>query len=347
MNQPIKLTQFAKSAGCGCKIAPAVLNDMLQNHRIAQAANLLSGNQTNDDAAVYKLNDETVLLVTADFFMPIVNDAFTFGKIAAANAISDIYAMGGKPVTAVAIMGWPVEKLSGELAGKVMEGANEVCKEAGILISGGHTIESPEPFFGLSVNGIAKPNQVKYNSTAKPNDKIYLTKPLGAGILATALKRDLLSVEQTAALYDFLTPLNTFGMHLGNCKAVSALTDVTGFGIIGHLTEMCNAANISATINYNQIPVLTDALSFANNHVLPDATYRNWNAYCSNIFLANEINALEAFAVLSDPQTNGGFLIAVEPTLESEFLNLAATHQVTLHQIGVFTEKDEKTIRFV
>lgn len=347
MNQPIKLTQFAKSAGCGCKIAPAVLNEMLQNNRIFSDVNLLSGNQTNDDAAVYKLNDDMVLLATTDFFMPIVNDAFTFGKIAAANAINDIYAMGGKPITAIAIMGWPVEKLSTELAAKVMEGANETCKNAGILISGGHTIESPEPFFGLSVNGMAKTNEVKYNCTAKSNDLIYLTKPLGAGILATALKRGLLNNEQTISLYDFLTPLNAFGMHLGNCKAVSALTDVTGFGIMGHLTEMCLGAKISANIEYKKIPVLPEAIGFINNHVLPDATYRNWNAYCADIYLANEINALEAFAVLSDPQTNGGFLIAVDPTLEVDFLKLAEIHNIDVFKIGIFTAQAEKVIRFI
>jgi selenide,water dikinase len=347
MNQPVKLTQFAKSAGCGCKIAPAVLNEILENNRILKDANLLNGNKNNEDAAVYKLNDENLLLVTTDFFTPIVDDAFIFGKTAAANAINDIYAMGGKPLTAIAIMGWPVEKLSGELAAKVIEGANETCKIAGVLISGGHTIESPEPFFGLSVNGLAKPNEVKYNSTAKPNDIIYLTKPLGAGILATALKRGLLSDIQTSALYDFLTPLNLLGAHLGNCKAVSALTDVSGFGIMGHLTEMCLGAKLSAKIEYGKIPVLPDAIKFLNNPVIPDATYRNWNAYCGNIYLAQEINALEAFAVLSDPQTNGGFLIAVDPVQEVEFINIVATHKAEVFKIGNFIMQEEKLIRFV
>jgi selenide,water dikinase len=226
MTEPIKLTQYARGAGCGCKIAPAVLEQILAATKVNQTGNhLLIGNSSNDDASVYDLQNGQALIVTADFFMPIVDDAFTFGQVAAANAISDVYAMGGKPITAIAILGWPIDKLPAELAAKVLDGARDICAKAGIIISGGHTIDSAEPFFGLSVNGLAPIENIKANNTANEGDIILLTKPIGIGILATAQKRGLLTPEHETIMIDQLVTLNSFGASLGAEKGVTALTN--------------------------------------------------------------------------------------------------------------------------
>ncbi len=337
MEQPILLTQYAHGAGCGCKIAPAVLNQMLIGNRSDLSdKRILIGNSSNDDAAVYDLGNGQGLIVTTDFFAPIVNDAYTFGRVAAANAISDVYAMGGKPITAIAILGWPVDKLPPELAAKVMEGARETCKHAGIVISGGHSIDAPEPFFGLSVNGLADIAHLKQNNTAQPGDLIYMTKPLGLGILATAHKRGLTKPEDDEVLVKQLTTLNQFGEQLGKLDCVTALTDITGFGLLGHLLEMCDKGRLTANINYAAIPLLEEAKTFAKQFVLPDATYRNWNAFSNRVSIAPTVDAAESFSFLPDPQTNGGLLIAVEPNSVQSLETRVQKNNTLLFRIGQF-----------
>lgn len=340
MTEPIKLTQFAKGAGCGCKISPAVLEQILASTKSFQTdPNLLIGNSSNDDAAVYDLQNGQALIVTADFFMPIVDDAFTFGQVAAANAISDVYAMGGKPITAIALLGWPIDKIPADVAAQVMEGAKTICQKAGIMISGGHTVDSVEPFFGLSLNGIAPLENIKANNTAQEGDILLLTKPIGVGILATAQKRGLLKPEHEKILIDQLTTLNSFGELLGKEQGVTAMTDVTGFGLLGHLIEMCEGSNLTAKLNYAAIPKLDEAIAYAKQFILPDAAYRNWNAYSEKVTIRSHIDATESFAFLPDPQTNGGLLIAVKPTALEHIYALAKLNGVVLFEIGLFTKR--------
>lgn len=349
MTNTIKLTQFAKGAGCGCKIAPAVLANILANSRVSSPinSNLLVGNSSNDDAAVYNLGNGSALIVTADFFMPIVDDAFTFGQVAAANALSDVYAMGGKPITAIAILGWPIDKLGAEVAAQVMDGAKQICNQAGIVISGGHTIDAPEPFFGLSVNGIANLEHIKQNNTAQEGDVILLSKPIGVGILATAQKRGVLTEQHQPILVEQLTKLNSFGEWLGKEQAVHAMTDVTGFGLLGHLVEMSEGSGLTATINYAAIPKLQPALDYMKQSIVPDATYRNWNAYSDKVNIAPTVDAMEAFMLLPDPQTNGGLLIAADKNKVDELLKLAHAHDTELHVIGTFGVSNTKAIEVI
>lgn len=341
MEEKIKLTQFAKGAGCGCKIAPAVLEEILSKSRTNSAVdtNLLVGNTTNDDAAVYDLKNGTALLVTADFFMPIVDDAYTFGQVAAANSLSDVYAMGGKPITAIALLGWPIDKLPAALASEVMAGAKKICEEAGVVISGGHTIDSAEPFFGLSVNGMVAIPNIKRNSTAKAGNKILISKALGVGILATAQKRGVLREEHEEVLKKSLTSLNSYGEKLGEDISVQAMTDVTGFGIIGHLIEMCEGSGLSATIHFDKLPIIPETKEYIDKNILPDATYRNWNAYNSKIKIDPNVDQKTSFMILPDPQTNGGLLIAAEADAVEELINSAKANGVDLVEVGEFTEK--------
>jgi len=345
----IKLTQFAKGAGCGCKISPAVLENILSSNRVAAPVNtkLIVGNSTNDDAAVYDLGNGNALIVTADFFMPIVDDAYTFGQVAAANALSDVYAMGGNPITAIAILGWPIDKITAEVAAEVMNGARAICEQAGIVISGGHTIDAPEPFFGLSVNGLADINHIKQNNTAQEGDVILLTKPIGVGILATAQKRGLITNEHQDILVKQLTALNNFGKILGKEKSVHAMTDVTGFGLMGHLVEMSDGSGLTAELNYASIPKIDAAINYAKQGVVPDATYRNWNAYGDKINLMPGVDATEAFTLLPDPQTNGGLLIAVDPGAVDDIIKLAELNGVVVSNIGLFTSKADKAINVI
>jgi len=340
MTTTIKLTQYAKGAGCGCKISPAILEQMLNTTRSYATKGLLIGNATNDDAAVYDLQNGTALVITADFFMPIVDDAFTFGQVAAANAISDVYAMGATPITAIAILGWPIDKLSAELAALVLEGARNICEQAGIVISGGHTIDAPEPFFGLSVNGIVAKENIKQNNTSKTGDSILLTKPIGVGILATAQKRGLLKEEDYNILISQLIELNFFGQVLGKEKDVHAMTDVTGFGLLGHLVEMSEGANLTAKINYHSVPKIAAAIAYAKQGVVPDATYRNWNAYEKKVLINSSVDAMESFTLLPDPQTNGGLLISVKPSECERIKALATSCGMSITEIGVFVNKE-------
>ncbi|HEY0040907.1 MAG TPA: selenide, water dikinase SelD [Flavisolibacter sp.] len=312
MPEQIKLTQFSKGGGCGCKIAPSVLQQILSTSDKSSFASLLVGNESSDDAAVYQLDNETAIISTTDFFVPIVDDAFDFGRIAAANAISDVYAMGGRPLMAVAILGWPIDKLSTEEAQKVLEGGRLVCKEAGIPLAGGHTIDTADPIFGLAVTGTIHPSQIKKNNTAQEGDLLFLTKPIGVGVLATALKRGLLPEEQYKILLQQLTKLNKAGEWLGKLGDVHAMTDVTGFGLLGHLIEMAEGSGVSIELTYSAIQKVEGLEMFLKQRTIPDATFRNWNSYSNKVDFEKGVDVMEAFNVLPDPQTNGGLLIAAK-----------------------------------
>jgi len=343
----IQLTQFSHGAGCGCKIAPAVLDSILHSE-IAPSVfkELLVGNSSKDDAAVYDLGDGTALISTTDFFVPIVDDPYQFGRIAAANAISDVYAMGGRPIMALAILGWPVDKLSPEIARRVIEGGRSICEEAGIPLAGGHSVDTTEPIFGLSVNGIVAINHLKKNNTAQIGDILFLTKPLGVGILSTAQKRGQLEEQDLPILIQQLNQLNKVGQVLGAVKGVHAMTDVTGFGLIGHLMEMAEGSNTGALINYSQVPIIEAAKQYLAKRLVPDATYRNWNAYSKEVGFEKGVNVMEAFSILPDPQTNGGLLIAVDPAAEDEIKNVLTQHGLVNHitPIGKITEVNDKRI---
>ncbi|HMV08212.1 MAG TPA: selenide, water dikinase SelD [Cyclobacteriaceae bacterium] len=314
--EEIKLTQYSHGAGCGCKISPAVLDAIL--HSASPVENfpaLLVGNETKDDAAVYDPGDGNCIISTTDFFMPIVDDAFTFGQIASVNAISDVYAMGGTPLMALAILGWPVGKLSNELAQQVLEGARKICREANIPLAGGHSIDSPEPIFGLAVTGSVRMENLKKNNTATENCLLYLTKPLGVGIITTAQKRGLAEEKDIAEAVRWMTGLNTLGAELGKLPYVTALTDVTGFGLLGHLIEVCEGSGVSAEIQYDKIPLLDNLGAYTSKFIYPDNTMRNWQSYEKKV---SGIGA-ESLLTLCDPQTSGGLLICVEEVFRNEF----------------------------
>jgi len=312
------LTQYSHGAGCGCKIAPKVLDEILKSNIVLPDNDkLLVGNSSKDDAAVYDLGNGMALISTTDFFMPIVDDAFDFGRIAAANSISDVYAMGGKPLLAIAILGWPVEKLPVELAQKVIEGGRTVCAEAGIALAGGHSIDSPEPIFGLAVTGIAPIENLKRNNTAQEGDYLFLTKPLGVGILSTAQKRGLLKAEHLPVMIEQMTALNKIGEELGKIKGVTAMTDVTGFGLLGHLIEMAEGSRLSTEIYYDKLLLAVGVKEYIAQRIFPDATTRNWSSYSDKVKFEKGVNVMEAFTLLPDPQTNGGLLVSVgEENLE-------------------------------
>lgn len=345
--QSIRLTQYAHGAGCGCKIAPQTLQEILKGNVVQpQFKNLLVGNASNDDAAVYDLGGGQGLIATTDFFMPIVDNAFDFGSIAAANAISDVYAMGGKPLMALAILGWPINKLSPSIAKEVLDGARSICNEAAIPLAGGHSIDSPEPLFGLSVNGLIDLKFLKQNNTAKEGDLLYLTKPLGSGILSTAMKRDLLQAEDMKALLRQLTRLNKVGEKLAQIAGVNAMTDVTGFGLLGHLVEMAEGSGLSAELNYEKIPKHPSLQNYLKLNTIPDATFRNWNAYQTKIDIGEGVNITEAFSVLPDPQTNGGLLVSVDEKQHSVVKALLQEHELDQHlvPIGRMLKKQDKVI---
>ena len=308
------LTKFSHGAGCGCKISPQVLETILHTSRPADNFPLLLvGNQSRDDAAVYDLGDGRSLISTTDFFMPIVDDAFDFGRIAAANAISDVYAMGGDPLLAIAILGWPVEKLPAALAQQVLEGARATCSDAGIPLAGGHSIDSPEPLFGLSVNGLVARHHLKRNNTAQAGDFLFMTKALGTGVLSTALKRGQLDSTHYEPFIQQLVTLNKAGAALGKLEGVHAMTDITGFGLLGHLLEMMEGSGLSAELEYARVPSLPGVKEYIANRITPDATFRNWNSYSKEVAFGKGVNVMEAFSLLPDPQTNGGLLVAVDP----------------------------------
>lgn len=343
----IKLTQYSRGAGCGCKIAPKVLDEILRTGiSIPSNAKLLVGNSSKDDAAVYDIGNGMALISTTDFFMPVVDDAFDFGRIASANAISDVYAMGGKPVLAIAVLGWPVDKLPAELAQQVLEGSRKICEEAGIPLAGGHSIDSAEPFFGLAVSGLVETKNLKKNNTAKAGNKIFITKPLGVGVLSTAQKRGLIKDEHVPVMINQMTQLNTIGELLGKMEAVTAMTDVTGFGLLGHLIEMAEGSGLSAEINYSSLPVAEGVREYLSQRIVPDATYRNWNSYSTKTAFEKGVNVMEAFNLLPDPQTNGGLLIAVDEASVDEVGKLLRENGLGnfAEPIGVFNTAAEKMI---
>ena len=347
MTEEIKLTQYSHGAGCGCKIAPRVLDEILKtNLSIPDNKKLLVGNHTRDDAAVYDLGTGNALISTTDFFMPIVDDPFDFGRIAAANSISDVYAMGGKPLMAVAILGWPIEKLPVEIAQKVLEGGRTICNEAGIPLAGGHSIDSPEPIFGLAVSGIVEIKNLKQNNTAKENDHLFLTKPLGVGILSTAQKRGLLKEEYLQVMVEQLSRLNKIGEQLGEIAAVTAMTDVTGFGLLGHLVELSESSNLSAELYYQKLPVISGAREYISQRVFPDATTRNWSSYSDKVSFEKGVNVMEAFTLLPDPQTNGGLLFSVQEDGIDEVMELLKQNNLSAFTtpIGKMKKRGEKII---
>ncbi len=325
---PINLTKYSHGGGCGCKISPAVLSEILGDASAQQDfPRLLVGNDTRDDAAVFLWKDDECIVSTTDFFMPIVNDSYDFGRVASANSISDIYAMGGTPLMAIAILGWPVNKLPAAEAGRVLDGAKAVCAEAGIPLAGGHSIDSPEPFFGLAVTGMVHKDDLKQNNGAQIGDDIYLTKPLGVGAVSSANKKGLLGEGELKELIYWLTRLNKPGEKLGKIKGVHAMTDVTGFGLLGHLSEICESSGVSAEIDYRKLPVLDSARKYLAQGIAPDASSRNWNSYSSGVgFMQRDngdaVNMMEAFRLLPDPQTNGGLLICASPLIQADIQDL-------------------------
>jgi selenide,water dikinase len=312
MEEKVRLTQFSKGGGCGCKIAPSVLQEILKTESKGSFPQLLVGNESSDDAAVYRLDENTAIVSTTDFFMPIVDDAFAFGQIASANAISDVYAMGGKPLMAIAILGWPAAKISPEVAQQVLDGGRSICAEAGIPLAGGHTIDSLEPIFGLAVTGTVHPSNVKKNNGAQEGDLLFLTKPLGVGVLSTAIKKGLLTDEHYTVLLKQLTTLNKAGEALGKLENVHAMTDVTGFGLMGHLIEMAEGSGLSVELNYSALPKITGLGAYLKQGIGPGATARNWSSYGSKVQFDENINTEEAHKLLPDPQTNGGLLVAAK-----------------------------------
>lgn len=342
----IQLTEYSRGAGCGCKISPQKLEEILHSGFAFPSKNLIVGNSSKDDAAVYDLGNGNAIISTTDFFMPIVDDAFDFGRIASANAISDVYAMGGKPVLAIAILGWPIDKLSSTLAKRVIDGARNICAEAGIPLAGGHTIDSSEPFFGLAVNGIIPVEHVKRNDTARAGDLLFLTKPIGVGILSTAQKRNVLTKEHQQIMIQQMVSLNKAGEALGKIPGVSAMTDVTGFGLSGHLIEMAEGSGLSAEICYSRVCIDEAAKEYLSQRIVPDATYRNWNSCSKKIDFEKNVNVMEAFSLLPDPQTNGGLLIAVDPNAVEEVKKIFEEFNLSdfATPIGSFLEKKEKVI---
>ncbi|MFN1834886.1 selenide, water dikinase SelD [Balneola sp. MJW-20] len=335
----VRLTQYSHGAGCGCKISPKVLSSILES-RIPPApdARLLVGNDSKDDAAVYDLEDGTALISTTDFFMPIVDDPFTFGKIAATNAISDVYAMGGSPLVAIAILGWPVDKLSPEVAQQVLEGGRETCREAGIMLAGGHSIDSPEPIFGLAVTGKVSIDKLKRNNTGTEGCHLYLTKPLGVGIFSTAQKQGKLHPEHASIAPDSMTRLNKIGTELAEIPGIKAMTDVTGFGLLGHLTEMCEGSDLSAEISLKKVPVFHELTEYIAEKCIPGGTYRNWDSYGHGV----QLKIKESKLILCDPQTSGGLLIAVEEDAREQTEALLAKHGSDPVSFGKLVPKNDE-----
>jgi selenide,water dikinase len=341
--EQIKLTQYSHGAGCGCKIAPHVLEEILKSDFVPPHNDkLIVGNSTKDDAAVYDIGNGQGLISTTDFFMPIVDDAFDFGRIASANAISDVYAMGGKPLMAIAILGWPINKLSTQLAQKVIDGARSMCAEANIPLAGGHSIDSPEPIFGLAVTGILDLKNLKQNDTAKEGDLIYLTKKIGVGILTTAEKKGLLREDHKGMAAQQMMILNKLGEKLGQLSYVSAMTDVTGFGLLGHLIEMAEGANLSVELNYSKVPLIENLNSYISQMCVPDNSFRNWSGYDPKV---SGITG-DSLLTLCDPQTNGGLLVTVHSDSKKEFeaLLIAEGLKEFAEPIGTMKAKGEKVV---
>jgi len=341
MDKTIKLTSFSHGAGCGCKIAPKVLTTILaSNTPKIEDEHLLVGNDTRDDAAVYDMGNGIGIISTTDFFLPIVDDPFTFGRIAATNAISDVYAMGGKPLMAIAILGWPIDKLAPEVAAQVMEGGRKACLDAGITLAGGHSIDNPEPLFGLAVTGSVAISDLKCNDKAQSGSLLYLTKPLGIGILATAQKKGLLTDEHKDIAANSMMALNDVGLELSKIEEVTALTDVTGFGLLGHLLEMCEGSDVSANIDYNKVPIFEEIYGYLDQKCVPGGTLRNWESYGHKLRVDDERKR----HVLCDPQTSGGLLIAVKKEASQKVEAILKAKGLFAAPIGELIAKSESPI---
>src|ERR1700693_3047457 len=325
-NPSLRLTSFAHGGGCGCKIAPGVLADILKTSGgFPLPPQLLVGIETSDDAAVYKLNDEQALIATTDFFMPIVDDPYDFGRIAATNAISDVYAMGGTPIMALALVGMPIDKLPLEVIRKILQGGEAICAEAGIPTAGGHSIDSGEPIYGLAAIGLVHPRHLKRNSQAQAGDALILGKPLGVGILSAALKKGQLPAADYRAMIDTTTRLNRAGPELAELAGVHAMTDVTGFGLLGHLLEMCRGARLGARVNVTRVPLLDNVLSMAEAGCVTGASTRNWGSYAAEVRLAPQLEGAHQ-ALLCDPQTSGGLLIACAHDVVADVMRILQRH---------------------
>ena len=327
----IRLTQYSHGAGCGCKISPKVLESMLAGSTDTfQDPHLLVGNQTKDDAAVYDLGNGQAVISTTDFFMPIVDDPYDFGQIASVNAISDVYAMGGTPLMAIAILGWPINEIPAEVAQRVLEGSRAACARAHIMLGGGHSIDAPEPIFGLAVTGQVAIDYLKRNDQAVPGCHLFLTKPLGVGILTTAQKKGLVSEDDLELARQSMLKLNNVGAKFGELSYVRAMTDVTGFGLLGHLSEVCEGSGVSAVVRADQVPRLSVVDHYISQGSIPGGTHRNWDSYGYKISSITD----EQRALLCDPQTSGGLLVAVESSASANFIDYARTLDLELESFG-------------
>ena len=340
--EEIKLTQYSHGAGCGCKISPKILDEILSSSfSMPDNDRLIVGNHSKDDAAVYDLQNGKALISTTDFFMPIVDDPYNFGRIASANAISDVYAMGGDPIMAIAILGWPINLLSPLIARRVIEGSKSICLEAGIPLAGGHSIDSPEPIFGLAVNGLVDIKNLKQNNTAQKGDLLLLTKKIGVGILTTAEKKNLLKEGDKTLASDQMMQLNRIGAIMGKINGVHAMTDVTGFGLLGHLIEMAEGSGMSAQITFGSVPLISDRLiEYVELGSVPGGTNRNWDSYGHKVHFHNRESQLLQKNILADPQTSGGLLIAVAKDAISEVIEALVQNGLSdrVTPIGEITE---------
>ncbi|MFP6776453.1 MAG: selenide, water dikinase SelD [PS1 clade bacterium] len=335
-NKTVRLTEYSHGQGCGCKISPKTLDAILESSIIeVNDPNLLVGKNDRDDAAVYDLGNGEAIISTTDFFMPIVDDPFTFGRIAATNAISDVYAMGGTPMMAISIFGWPIEKLSEEIAREVIDGGRSVCRDAGIVLAGGHSIDSPEPIFGLAVTGRVQISYLKENSKARVGDKIFLTKPIGIGILTTAQKQNKIMDKDRVRAVNTMCQLNSVGPKVARIDGVNAITDVTGFGLAGHLLEVCVGSNVAATVDYDSIPILPNTVKYLNQGCSPGGARRNFESYGSNI---NKLSPHRR-SIVCDPQTSGGLLICISKRAEREFMELMLDSGLSSTPIGEIIER--------
>lgn len=332
----IKLTQFSPGAGCGCKISPADLEEILKGSRSAmEFKSLLVGNESKDDAAVFEIEGGKAIISTTDFFTPIVDNPFDFGRISATNAISDIYAMGGKPLMAIAILGWPLEKLSKETAAEVVNGARSVCDKAGIPLAGGHSISISDPIFGLAVTGIADSNIIKKNSGAKEGDALFLTKPIGIGLITTAEKYSIASEQDKVKALELMTTLNSAGEKLALINGVNSITDVTGFGLAGHALEMAQGSGLCAKIDFKSIPIFGQLDYYIEQEAVPSGTFRNFASYGTHISAITDRQK----KIICDPQTSGGLLVSVSAESIEQVTDLSAADGFELHRIGTMSRK--------
>lgn len=342
--EEVRLTEYSHGAGCGCKISPMLLDEILQSARpIIDYPALLVGNEHKDDAAAFDLGNGTSVLSTTDFFMPIVDDPFTFGRIAATNALSDIYAMGGRPLMAISIFGWPIEKLSAEVARQVIDGGRAVCEEAGIPLAGGHSIDSPEPIFGLAVTGIVENKNLMKNSTGETECAIFLTKPLGIGILSTAQKQKKIEQGHIEPAIEAMTTLNKAGTEFALLEGVVSMTDVTGFGLLGHLSEICEASGISARVWFDKVPLLPNVEKYRELGCIPGGARKNFMSYGHKISPMTQ----QQREILCDAQTSGGLLVIVKKSAAAEFLQVAKNFSLALEAIGETSAQGEHLIEVV